>query len=220
MTHAYSYFGPQPIAPCRGHAVASDLAMETFGPMHLYEHANDNLPHVIGLSGLAGSGKSTAAMMLADAGYTLVKFAGPLKDMMRAIGLSEEHIEGSLKEKPCVLLQGQTPRYAMQTIGTQWGRDIIGPHFWIGLWEARVLEVLDSGGRVVTDDCRFENEADAVRKFGGRVLRLVGRGGIGSDHASEKMEFEPDAVLLNDGDRSDLRRALSRMNIASERVAA
>lgn len=24
MTNAYSYFGPQPIAPCRGHAVVSD----------------------------------------------------------------------------------------------------------------------------------------------------------------------------------------------------
>ena len=40
------------------------LAAETFGPLHLYEPANDNSPRVIGLSGLAGSGKSTAAAFL------------------------------------------------------------------------------------------------------------------------------------------------------------
>jgi hypothetical protein len=202
---AMLYGGPP---PSRAH----DLTTTTFGPLHRYARpANDNGPHIIALSGAAGSGKSTAAAHLVDKGYTLVKFAGPLKDMMRAIGLSEEHIEGILKEQPCALLQGQTPRHAMQTIGTQWGRDIIGPHFWIGLWEARALEVLDSGGRVVTDDCRFENEADAVRKLGGSVVRLLGRGGIAGAHASEQMGWAPDAVLLNTGDQNELRDAVGRM---------
>ena len=43
--------------------------------------------------------------------------------MLYQLGLGEAHIEGALKEVPCELLGGKTPRYAMQTLGTEWGRD-------------------------------------------------------------------------------------------------
>lgn len=187
------------------------LAAETFGPLHLYEPANDNSPRVIGLSGVAGSGKSTAASYLQQRGYQLVKFAGPLKDMCRAIGMTESQIEGDHKERPSALLQGKTPRQAMQWLGTQWGRDLIGRHFWIGLWEARVNAVLDEGGCVVTDDCRFPNEADAIRKLGGVVIRLQGRGGIAGGHSSESLDWEPDEVIDNTGDRHKLYEELARV---------
>lgn len=84
--------------------------------------ANDNalrLPSVVALSGLAGSGKSTLADYLIQRhGYTRVKFAGPLKAMCRAMGMDEAQIEGHLKEVPSPHLQGRTPRYVMQTLGT------------------------------------------------------------------------------------------------------
>lgn len=176
-----------------------DLAVETFGPLEKYIAANDNLPRVVGLSGVAGSGKSTAAAHLQRQGYTLVKFAGPLKDMMRAIGLSESQIEGADKENSTRLLQGKTPRYAMQTLGTEWGRNIIGAGFWTFLWEHRALQLLDAGHKVVVDDCRFANEAKAVRSLGGIVVRIKGRGGIAGEHESEKVAFEPDAILMNNG---------------------
>lgn len=145
-----------------------------------------SLPPIIALTGLAGSGKSTASKYLVEKhGYQLVKFAGPLKDMLRAIGLSEAQIEGELKEEPCEWLQGATPRHAMQTLGTQWGRKCIGPFFWIELWVRRVNLIVAAGGRVVVDDCRFPNEADEVRKLGGVVWKIVGRGGIASAHESE-----------------------------------
>lgn len=194
MTAAWTPFGPRPLEPCRAHGAA-----------------NDNNCRVVGLSGLAGSGKSTAASFLQSQGYTLVKFAGPLKDAMRAIGLTDYHIEGDGKEKPCTLLQGKTPRHAMQTIGTDWGRDLIGPHFWVGLWEARANEVLDAGGLVVADDVRFPNEAEAIRKLGGRVVRLVGRGGISGGHASEGMDWEADSVVANTGRVTALHMAMERV---------
>jgi len=87
----------------------------------------------------------------------------------------------------------------MQALGTEWGRNIIGPHCWVGIWESRVLDVLGNGGRVVVDDCRFANEAKAVRSLGGTVVRIQGRGGIASSHESEKVAFEPDAILMNNG---------------------
>lgn len=175
--------------------------------------ANDNAPspRILALSGPAGSGKSTAAAHLVAKGYTLVKFAGPLKAMCRAIGLGDEHIEGDLKERPLDWLQGKSPRQFMQMLGTEFGRDCIGPHFWVGLWERAALGVLDQGGRVVCDDCRFANEADAVRKLGGVVVRLVGRGGLAGGHASENMDWEPDSVLVNTGSQKDLRDAVGRV---------
>ena len=172
--------------------------------------ANDNgrkLPKVVALTGLAGSGKSTLADYLIERhGYVRVKFAGPLKAMARAVGLGEAHIEGELKEVPCPLLQGRTPRFFMQQLGTQFGRDIIGPEFWTGLWAATANDVLDNGGRVVVDDCRFDNEADVVRQFGGVVIQLQGRGGLqtaSGSHASEA-GVDADVVLRNNGTIADL----------------
>ncbi|WP_421461330.1 deoxynucleotide monophosphate kinase [Agrobacterium tumefaciens] len=167
------------------------------------------LPPVIALTGLAGSGKSTASKHLIEKhGYKLVKFAGPLKDMLRAIGLSEAQIEGELKETPCEWLQGKTPRHAMQTLGTQWGRACIGPSFWIELWVRRVNLIIAEGGRVVVDDCRFPNEANEVRKLGGVVWRIVGRGGIAGSHESEAGCGGADVQIHNTGDIGDLRYQL------------
>jgi hypothetical protein len=160
-------------------------------------------PHLIALVGLAGSGKSTAAKYLtANHGYRVEKFAGPLKDMLRAFGLTEAHIEGDLKEAPCDLLGGRTPRYAMQTLGTEWGRDLIHPSLWTGAWMARAR-----GGLVVTDDCRFENEAEAVRRLGGMIIR-VARPSLGNvvHHASEsgQSRIQSDRYIVNGGTPADL----------------
>src|SRR5262245_6513313 len=95
---------------------------------------------IIGLTGKLKSGKTEAALHLCKKGFTRVRFAGPLKNMMTCLQLTDAEIEGMLKEQPCDLLCGKTPRYAMQTIGTEWGRALIGEDLWVNAWKRLVLK--------------------------------------------------------------------------------
>ena len=64
-------------------------------------------PKLLGITGKAGSGKTKAADHLVSLGWTRVKLAGPLKDMLRAIGLDRQatgqagvYIANTLKCRP------------------------------------------------------------------------------------------------------------------------
>ena len=171
----------------------------------------NDLPRIIALVGNAGAGKSTVAnYLMREHGYQLVKFAGPLKSMLRAIGLDDEEIEGSRKEQPCDLLCGKTPRHAMVTLGTEWGRDLIGVDFWAGLWQEKAAMHLNAGHVVVVDDCRFPNEYAAVKEMGGVAWHIVRPDHAGSSlpgHRSEgalAYHYCDMRVILNSGSMAEL----------------
>lgn len=167
---------------------------------------------LIGLVGLAGSGKSEVArVLMREAGFDRVKFADPLKNMLRTmlrdIGHTaedvERYIEGDLKEKE-VDGVGVTARRLMVTLGTEWGRECIAKDLWIRLWSARAAMFRN----VVADDVRFPNEVDAIRERGGEIWQVVrpnvGRGD--GAHVSEMLEVEADRVIHNDGSLGLLRQ--------------
>lgn len=172
---------------------------------------------VIAFKGRAGAGKSTAAEhMHVKHRYIRTSFAEPLRDMMRAIGVPEEQMRGASKEQTCAKLSGRTPREAMQMLGTEWGR-ALHPDFWVNLWRDWASDILDQDGYgVVVDDCRFPNEAAAVRALGGIVVDIVrpslvslSVGIVG--HVSEKQDFSADVVIMNDGYRSDFGERISEL---------
>ena len=128
------------------------------------------MPPLIAITGLAGSGKSTIARVLTEHYYyQRVRFADPLKRMLSALGLSHAELDGDLKETPSELLLGATPRHAMQTLGTEWGRNLIGQDIWTTTWKGIVRTEVQRGYKVVCDDLRFLNEAVAVRALGGEI---------------------------------------------------
>src|ERR1700682_4604648 len=98
---------------------------------------------VVGLSGFAQSGKTTAALYLEQKyGITRKHIAEPLRAMLavllQANGMKASEITryltGDLKEQviPCL---GVTSRYAQITIGTEWGRKLIGEDIGDNTWE-------------------------------------------------------------------------------------
>src|SRR5438552_1596949 len=130
--------------------------------------------------------------------------------MMFALGLSNAEIEGHLKEKPSELLCGKTPRWAMQSIGTEWGRNLIGGEIWVNAWK----RAIEGYPLVVVDDVRFPNEAQAIKDAGGLLLRVIRPdqdNGGNLVHASEVQDFVVHATVYNRGSLSDLDKLVDEL---------
>jgi len=143
--------------------------------------------------------------------------------MLRSLGLTDRQLYSDQKQVPSELLCGTTPRKAMQTLGTEWGRDMIHPDFWVRVWENQIRALWGREARtstnphtttgIVVDDLRFENEEKAIRKLGGKIIR-VSRPDIdlSDDHASERSHsFKADYTITNAGALSDLYEEIDLM---------
>jgi hypothetical protein len=163
---------------------------------------------LIGLTGYKESGKSTAAQALVDRGFIRMRMAGALKEMLRCIGLGEEEIEGELKQVPCEMLGGQTPRFAMQTLGTEWGRQLITEDLWIRVMQRKLRSA--RGTNIVIDDIRFPNEAEMLKEFDGVLWKIVRPDTSGDSHASEKWiaSLPVDRTFYNAGTIDELRAVI------------
>lgn len=143
---------------------------------------------VIGLySPYPQAGKSTVAdMLVEDFGFRRVKMADALKAMLRALlfhqgvdlGHIQDMVEGSEKECITSHLGFRSPRYAMQTLGTEWGRSAMGEDFWVDLARRKIGLIVAAGKPVVVDDMRFENEAHMIREFDDAALVRITRPSI------------------------------------------
>lgn len=182
---------------------------------------DSTLPPIIGLySASAGSGKSEVARILAyNWDYELVKFAAPLKGMARGLLASmgfdvnevEEMVEGDLKETVIPGFETVTPRRIMQTLGTDWGREAIDNDLWVTVAISKARKIIEQGGRVVIDDCRFANEFDAIRAAGGSIYEVSrpnpSREMI-SRYEGNLTGFRFDGYIPNNGTLMDLRRVV------------
>ena len=164
-------------------------------------------PKIILLTGPADAGKSTVAEYLAHThSFGRPKFANSIKAVMRVLGLSTREIEGDLKEVPCAKLGGKTPRYAQQTLGTEWGRDLMYKDIWAEKAVRDVQQIWDRFGEypIVFDDARFQNEIDCIREAfeDVTVIKLVpayeGYQPIKeSEHQSENQTLDWDIAIEN-----------------------
>lgn len=182
---------------------------------------------VVTITGLAGAGKSTVAdRLIDDNGFRRGKFANALKEMLRAFlryrkvddATIERMLEGDLKGEPSEHFLGKSPREAMQTLGTEWGRNCIHPDLWVDT-EFLVQELgpyagAEPGPPMVIDDCRFPNEAAAIRAIGGTVIGVERPEAPGATmaHSSEGYSLTADVTLQN-------RNTLERFKMEIDQLA-
>jgi len=146
---------------------------------------------IIGLCGLAGSGKDEVAAILSrEHRFAVISFAGPIyKAVSEITGLSPQELKDrAIKEEPIPWL-GKSPRELLQTLGTEWGREMVSQDIWINIAMRRAEEYREAGWNVAITDVRFENEAEAIRDAGGQVWRIerpgAGLSGEAAEHSSE-----------------------------------
>lgn len=170
---------------------------------------------LIGVAGRARSGKDTVAnFIVAAIGGYRYSFADPIRAMLVPLGvdMSDPYWQAR-KEEPIPAL-GVSPRRMMQTLGTEWGRQLISPDLWHILAHQRLLQ---NGPGMVISDVRFDNEAAWIRKHGGRIIHVIRPDAKAVEaHASEDgIEMQDtDARLLNSGTLEELQlsvRALLRV---------
>jgi hypothetical protein len=164
--------------------------------------------HIIGFTGLAGAGKDLAASMVP--GACRVAFADPIyRGLSTMLGVPEAELrDRSAKERPLAGF-GASPRQLLQTLGTEWGRQMICPDIWLRVafwrWEQAAAAGL---GVIVVPDVRFPNEARQIRSEGGEVW-MIHRPGVEPVAAHESEAGLPlrliDRLIVNDGTVDQLR---------------
>lgn len=150
---------------------------------------------LVGFAGPARAGKTSAANILkTHLDFEQVSFADPIRDFVRTLtGYTEETKEDIV---PWI---GKSPRYMMQTLGTEWGRDMVSPNLWVD----HCIRKCADKNRVVIHDVRFPNEAEAVKKAGGLLVYIwrPDRTPV-AEHSSESQGIDSccDTTILNAGD--------------------
>ncbi len=190
--------------------------------------------NIIGVSGYARTGKDElAAVLVEEYGYIRVGFADKLRDMLYALNPIVQaefgfEFRDSWHGPAFIMLQEVIDTYGwdgykesefkeeirrlLQRLGTEAGRQTL----WDSIWVDAAFAKLPPDAKVVVTDCRFKNEADAIRDRGGLLVRIH-RPGIGpiNDHISEigldKYPF--DYHIDNDGTLDEYKELIRKSGI-------
>lgn len=138
---------------------------------------------IIGICGLAGSGKDTIGDALVNnlPNWEKVSFASHLKDVTALLfGFDRKMLAGETPEDRAIREQPDkfwsekmgkdfTPRYALQYLGTNLLRNQLHQNIWVDCLERKILEF---DKNVVITDVRFPNEINMIRNIGGEIWRV------------------------------------------------
>jgi dephospho-CoA kinase len=163
---------------------------------------------LIAMCGVAQSGKDTAGKILMEHGYERLSFADPIRTALYT--LNPIVAEDGLSLQNVVDIHGWDEakkqyleiRRLVQIFGTEVARRQWGQDFWVDL----ALRKIVPNHRYVITDCRFPNEARAIRASGGQIWKIY-RDGVNAvnDHISDNFikDIAADYVVYNSGSLED-----------------
>jgi hypothetical protein len=171
----------------------------------------------IALSGPARSGKDTAAKYLIDNyGYTRVSFAAPIRQALYRLnpkitldGVCNVSLQVGVNIYGWDAMKTHAPeiRDLLQRFGTEVGREMFGDDIWVNI---AINEALKHEKAIFTD-CRYPNEAEAVRAIGGQIWKIE-RDGVepANSHTSEHamIDYSIDRKISNNGSLDELNNQL------------
>ena len=164
-------------------------------------------PLLIALGHRKGSGKDlVGAYLVHEYGFVNTSFAEPLKQAASAMcGWDLEDLEDQDFKSMRDEYWGFTPRWFLQTLGTEFARNLVDQDFWVRAMRRKLCYDL-KGQDVVITDCRFPNEAELARNapYHQGLVCEVNRPSLGpivDQHPSETamVGYEWDHVLDNSG---------------------
>lgn len=133
-------------------------------------------PRFIGITGIAGSGKDTLANAIVQgSGGVKYSWALPLKQALNAtFGWTMDMWDDRVWKETEIPWLGKSPRQLAQTLGTEWAREQVHPELWVMLGLQRFSEhCKTSTAPFIVADTRFDNEARAIRRNGGLVIKVL-----------------------------------------------
>jgi hypothetical protein len=175
---------------------------------------------LVGLIGYKRSGKDTFAAGLVEVGFQRVAFADPLREALYRqnpiVGDYSLPNDWALRQRrvqdvvDAIGWEGAKEyvheiRAQLQRLGTDAIRHLDN-EFWLRI---ACQNFDDRTTGVVVTDCRFPNEADAIRERGGTIVRVV-RPGFDPEpdaHVSERAldDYAEDVLVVNDKTQEALR---------------
>jgi hypothetical protein len=115
------------------------------------------------------------------------------------------------KEDPMPEFGGHSPRALLQSLGTEWGRQMVDSNLWLTL-AAKALR--QRGPGMIIADVRFDNEATWVRNIGGVLLHIErGKAPPVRAHASEAgvQQLPGDLRIFNESSLDSLHVGLAKL---------
>lgn len=95
-------------------------------------------------------------------------------------------------------------RNLMQYFGTDIIRNNLGDDVWIYACLKRINVNILRGYRFIITDVRFPNEAKAIKDNNGILIKVVRNNEIDNNHESEKIDFDADITIINNGSLENL----------------
>jgi len=164
---------------------------------------------IIGFTGIAGSGKDTAAALIAKrlGKIEILAFAKPLKDAAQILfNFTDDQLHDPVKKEEIDPRWGKSPRKIFQWLGTDILREHIDKDFFIINMRQKIEN--SNADFIVVTDVRFPNEAELIRSMGGKVIKIVRPDATTTEHSSHITEQGipeslVDKIIINDGTIED-----------------